>query len=483
MVNLKKSTCLFCALGCGTAFRAKGGEITAIDYDRDNPVNLGALCPRGNYNFELLNHPRRLTVPMIGNRRTSWEEAIRFSQQQLKEFDAASIGIALSCNASNEDAFLAAKLAEKLGTKNIAAAGNRFDLEAYQGVRYETAEAKISSLDDIQKSDALLIVGDILRRAPVLSWRVNQMKYGKRGSKAIVIDPNQCHTSWFATDHLKNRPGSEAMLLLCLIEVIARANGEGELGIDVDAWAQIIGLPSARIVKAAQDFHSAVAGTIIFSPSAFKERNDLISYFIKVLASISPGKKYIIFYGYGNTLGVNTVIDRVITDHISYNGLREKIDNGQIKALITLGEEGLMVPPEFEKKVRLMKFSLTASCFSDGAANEADVFLPLATHMEDRGTYVMADGRVQEIIPIAPKVGGRTIAEIAVTLGEIPLDSAAAREIAALGPSSIKVDLDEKIAEVGKIIPRAEAPMEDVTHFGNNRLAKNFFWYRVNNRT
>ena len=482
MVEIKRSTCLFCSLGCGTAFRAKGEEIAAIDYDRDSPVNLGALCSRGNYNFELLNHPRRLTVPMIGNRKTSWEEAIRFSQQQLKEFSADSVGIALSCNASNEDAFLAVKLAEKLGTKNITAAGNPFDLEAYQGSRYETAEAKVSRLDEIQKGDALLIVGDILRRSPVLSWRINQMKYGKRGNKLFVIDPNQGHTSWFATEHLQNRPGSEAMLLLCLIEVIARQKGEGALGIDIDRWSEIIGIPAARIVKAAHDFHAAAAGTIIFSPSLFKERNDLISYFIKILASISTGKKYLTFYGYGNTLGVNTVLDRVMPDHISYNQLQEKSDNGQIQALITLGEEGLLTPPELEKRTRLMKFSLTAICFPAGSVNESDVFLPLATHMEENGTYLMADGRVQGMAPIAPKVGGKSIAEIAAALGGIPLDSGAVKGIIALGAPPVKVDLDEKIAEAGKIVPRSEAPTDDITHFGNNRLAKNFFWYRVNNK-
>ena len=166
---VKKSICLFCSLGCGVAFRTAGEHVLAIDYDKENPINGGSLCPRGNYNFELLNHPQRLTEPMIGRKKVSWSEAISFLGRRLKEFDPGSIGIFLSSISSNEDAYLAAKLAKLLGIKNISAAGDPADLEAYQGYKGDVSGSALSGVEEIGKGSALLIIGDILARSPVLS--------------------------------------------------------------------------------------------------------------------------------------------------------------------------------------------------------------------------------------------------------------------------------------------------------------------------
>src|SRR3989339_781027 len=90
---VKKSVCLFCSLGCGLACRVEGREAVAIDYDRNNPVNLGALCPRGYYNYELLNHPGRLTSPSVGGEDGSWGEAASKVRRELQGIDPGSIGI------------------------------------------------------------------------------------------------------------------------------------------------------------------------------------------------------------------------------------------------------------------------------------------------------------------------------------------------------------------------------------------------------
>jgi hypothetical protein len=44
-----------------------------------------------------------------------------------------------------------------------------------------------------------------------------------------------------------------------------------------------------------------------------------------------------------------------------------------------------------------------------------------------------------------------------------------------------KVDLAELLNQARLIEPLAASPREEITHFGNNQLVKNFFWYRVNN--
>ncbi len=483
--KIRKSICLFCSLGCGVAYRTSGEHVTAIDYDKDNPINKGSLCPRGHYNFELLNHPQRLVEPQIGKKKVSWSEALTFLSHKMKEFSPESIGIVLSSISSNEEAYLAAKLAKVLGIKNICGAGDPADQEAYQGFKWGVEGAELSKVEDIDKGEALLIVGDILTRSPVLSKRVNKVKYGKRGNKIIVIDPNKTHTSWFATTHLVNSPGTEALLLAAMIKVIAEEKKKGKIELNLDTVSKTIGIPKEVITNAARDFNAASSGTIIFVPRESNVRNDLINYFIKVLAKLSPNKKFITFYSFGNTMGVNTILDQMVEGHTSYPELIKKIEDGQIKALIMLGEDISTSQPELNKKFDHLKFVAMSNYLITELVDEAILLLPLASHLEEAASYTLADGRIDRLEALASKVGTKSNLEIIASLLNVELDSEKvtmeANEIMSRGIPKQKVELKEKIAEAQKITAKEQIPQLDITHFGNNSLVKNFFWYRVNN--
>ena len=463
--NIRKSLCLFCSLGCGVAFRCDGDRTKELDYDKENPVCNGALCPRGHYNIELLTHPGRLMAPRIGNREVSWSEALSFIHQGLAEFKPEELAIIVSSNASCEDAHLAAKLARSLGTKNISAAGDPADLQAYCGAGYDVTGAEPAKLEDIDNSEALLIVGDLLVRSPVLSQRVNKVKYGKRGNKVIVIDPNRTHTAWFATTHLKNKPGTEALVMAALA-----AGPE----IDLNRVSELTGLRVNELERAAKDFADAPTGTVIVSPGLNKSRNDLIGYFAKRLAAGSPGKKYINFFSYGNTLGVNTVLDREAAGHLPYDILIEKMNAAEIKAALMFGEA---VP------VRHLRFAVKASFFPDETAYETEVQLPLASQLDGGGTYLLADGRQAEPAPVTPKAGAKTNGEIIALImnseyNEEKVKSETAASLAQ-GRATEKVNSHELMTEVMSIGAGLERPDENITHFGNNELAKRFFWFRL----
>jgi anaerobic selenocysteine-containing dehydrogenase len=472
--NIRKSVCLFCSLGCGVAFRCDGDRAKELDYDKENPVCNGALCPRGHYNIELLTHPGRLMNPKIGKRDVSWNEAISFVLQGLKEFRPEEIALILSSTASNEDAYMAAKLARSLGTKNIAAAGDPADLAAYRGANIEVPGAQPAGLEDIDNSEALLIIGDILARSPVLSQRVNKVKYGKRGNKVIVIDPNKTHTAWFATTHLKNMPGTEALVMAAL------ALGKE---IDLARVAELTGLPANVLEKAAKDFHDAPTGTVIFSPGLNKSRNDLVSYFVKKLAAGSAGKKFINFYSYGNTLGVNTILDREAPGHLSYDILIEKMNAAEIKAVLMLGEDISASHPDLGNKIRHMKFAVKSAFFHDDNAYETEVQLPLASQLDGGGSYLMADGRKEAPAPVTPQAGTRTNAEIIALIMNTELDGEKLKtetaDSLAKGRQQETVNHHELVREVLAVKPGPERADENITHFGNNELVKRFFWFRL----
>ncbi|MFH1710224.1 MAG: molybdopterin-dependent oxidoreductase [bacterium] len=462
MVEKRKTICLFCSLGCGVAFRTSDGQVTAIDYDKENPINLGSLCPRGYYNLELINHPQRLTQPQIGEKKVSWDEALSFARNELKKFDPSSIGISVSSIASNEDAYAAGLMAKALGIKNIMTSGDPAGLEAYRGNKWAVEGANQEKAERIGESEVLMIIGDILTRSPVLSKRINQVKYGKRGNQVIVIDPNVTRTSWFATTHLKNRPGTEAVLMAAILKVLAEENKRDNIEIDLQEASRTVGIPADAIINAAKVFDAAKAGTIIFAPGNDIQRNDLVQYFIRVASSFSTNKKHITFHGFGNTLGVNTVIDAMINDR--------EVPAKDLKALISLGDDADTHGTEFTVK---------ACCFAPDTAREGTVLLPLASQMEEKGSVILAGGRIESFEPLVRKVGGRSVLEITALLVDA---RTGAGEMLAKGPKEEKVDLKQKIAEAQDIKAREAVLSGNITHFGDNSLVKRFFWYRVNNK-
>src|SRR5665648_158978 len=94
------SACSLCGSGCGVLVRVANGRVVKLEGSPMHPVNLGALCPKGQASPELLYNPDRLTGPMkrIGERglsnditsgagqwqSISWDEAIQMVTEKLQ---------------------------------------------------------------------------------------------------------------------------------------------------------------------------------------------------------------------------------------------------------------------------------------------------------------------------------------------------------------------------------------------------------------
>lgn len=484
--QLRKSICLFCSLGCGLAFRMDGERVKEIDYDKDNPINHGSLCARGYYNLELLNHPQRLAVPQIGSQSISWNETFSLINNRLKEADPNTVGILISAMASNEEAYLAAKLAKTYGVKNISAAGEAADMEAYKGWRWEVPNASFGKVEGLEKVESLFIIGDILTRSPVLSRRINQVKYGKRGNKIIVVDANPSHTAWFATNHLQIKPGTEALVLAAFVKVIAEGRKKLSLKVELEKIAKLTGVSQEALVRAAKEFDASPSGYIIFVPSATKQCNDLIAYLCKILSALSENKKHLSFYAYGNQLGVNLVLDQMLERRPDYQEIMNKIEKGQIKNLLLLGENIFSEDERGEQSLRQVEFLALASYFPARPLSTNALLLPLASYLEEKGTYSLADGRKEEHEAVVSPVGARSTLTILAELLNINIIEEREKirlqveELVAKWITKEKVDLQSKLLEAAEIIPQPEYPLEEVFHFGQNRWVKDFFWYRIN---
>lgn len=78
--NKTRTICAYCGVGCSVDLVTKGDQIVSVHPALDGPANKGALCVKGQFAYDFVGHPERLTTPLVRKEGTlvpaSWEEAL-----------------------------------------------------------------------------------------------------------------------------------------------------------------------------------------------------------------------------------------------------------------------------------------------------------------------------------------------------------------------------------------------------------------------
>ncbi len=123
-----RTICAYCGVGCGLYLLTRGERVVGVRGDPENPVNEGRLCVKGRFGYDFINHPERLTSPLIkeGGRfvESTWEEALDLVARRLseikKEHGPEAIAVLASAKATNEENYLIQKFARAvIGCNNI----------------------------------------------------------------------------------------------------------------------------------------------------------------------------------------------------------------------------------------------------------------------------------------------------------------------------------------------------------------------------
>src|SRR6202043_3605877 len=57
--------CCYCGVQCGMYLKVAKGKVVGVEPREDFPLNHGMLCPKGVTAYQTVNHPDRLTYPMM----------------------------------------------------------------------------------------------------------------------------------------------------------------------------------------------------------------------------------------------------------------------------------------------------------------------------------------------------------------------------------------------------------------------------------
>ena len=76
-----RSICPYCGVGCSVDLLAKGDRLIGIQPAMDGPANLGALCIKGQFAFDFVQHSDRLAAPLVRNddgelAEATWDDAL-----------------------------------------------------------------------------------------------------------------------------------------------------------------------------------------------------------------------------------------------------------------------------------------------------------------------------------------------------------------------------------------------------------------------
>ncbi|WP_051723999.1 molybdopterin oxidoreductase family protein [Micromonospora chokoriensis] len=328
--------CPYCALQCGMTLRQDDTGVTV--HPRQFPTNRGGLCQKGWTSAELLDHPERLTTPLVRDPATgellpaSWDTALDRVVTGIRavQDDAGPDAVAVfgGGGLTNEKAYALGKFARiGLHTRHIDYNG-RFCMSsaAAAGMRAFGIDRGLPfPLADLGRADTLLLVGanPAETMPPLVRWLTEQRR---GGGQLIVVDPRVTATARQADLHLQPLPGTDlavanALLHIALTEgwvdrayVADRTTGFDEVRRGVAAWwparaEQLSGVPVADLEATARAL--GTGGRVIILTARGAEQHakgvDTVTAYVNLALALGlPGRDgsgYGCLTGQGNGQG------------------------------------------------------------------------------------------------------------------------------------------------------------------------------------
>jgi len=130
VVEKVRTTCPYCGTGCQLELKVKGNTLMEVTANPDQMPNYGDLCVKGRFGHAFLNHPDRLTTPLVRRQKggplepVSWNEALDIVSENFRDVLAEKGPDALaglsSARCTTEENYVFQKFfRQRIGTNNI----------------------------------------------------------------------------------------------------------------------------------------------------------------------------------------------------------------------------------------------------------------------------------------------------------------------------------------------------------------------------
>ena len=458
MVEIKyvPSICPYCGTGCGINFVVKDGKIVGVEPWKRHPVNEGKVCPKGNFGYQFINHPDRLTTPLIKEdgefREASWDEALDLVANKLKEVsdeDPNKVGFYACARSPNENIYITQKLARAAcGTQNVDHCARICHGPTVAGLANAFGSgASTNGYDSIEEADFIFCIGSNNMEAHPLFGR-KIIRAIENGAKLVVADPRYTPTAKLAHTYMQFKTGTDVALMNGMMKIIiendlqddefiaARTKGYDELKetvmkYDLDKVAEITEADPALIEEIALEYAKADKAAIVYSLGITEHSHGADNVMSTANMALLTGNLGKIGAGVNPLRGQNNVqgacdMGALPSDYVGYQKVANpevtkkfseayQIDlpttpgltlvemmnaahAGDLKVLYIHGEDPVLSDADIKhtkEALANLEMLVVQELFMTDTAACADVVLPAAGWGEQEGTFTSGERRVQ----------------------------------------------------------------------------------------
>ncbi len=453
-----RTVCVYCGCGCEMDLGTRNNRIAEIRGERRSPVNAGSLCVKGRFGLDFVSSPDRLTRPLVRRNgqleETDWDDALETVASRLREtverHGADAVGGLSSAKCTNEENYLFQKFMRGvIGTNNVDHCARLCHASTVAGLaRAFGSGAMTNSMAELRNADCILVTGSNTTEAHPIAALDIIAAVREHDARLIVADPRAIPLTRYASQHLRQRSGSDVALFNAMMHVILNEGLTDTAFIEertenfeefrdslahcTPEWAALItGVSAEEIRTAARTYGTAERASIVYSMGITQHTtgtdNVLALANLAMLTGnvgrestgINPLRGQNNVQGacdmgaLPNTLpGYQKVSESSVLDTfeaawgvrppggsgLTVVEMMNAAFDGGLRALYIMGENPIISDPNanhVREALQKVDFLVVQDIFLSDTAELADVVLPAASFAEKTGSFTNTERRVQ----------------------------------------------------------------------------------------
>lgn len=376
------TVCAFCSNGCKTTLGVRNGKVIRGNNRDRSGINGEFLCIKGRFAFDFLEHPERLTAPLVRKNgkleETSWAEALELVAKKFLEVKGrgGQFAIVGSTKTTNEENYFLQKFARQGLASNHIDHHRSGDLVTLIDALAGRRDA-LATIEDVYRTPAALVVGtDLAQEHPLLAFQL-RANWRHHNANVYTVTVGPVREDQYAIAQVRVEPGKELEGVESLREQLAT---EKELLILFGGCIKGEGV--RRLVAFADSLGSAVKYIPLLDYVNSRGAIDM-----GLLPDLGPGYQVV----------PNPGMD-----------LAQMLSCADLDVLWVVGANPLARRPLASTRA----FVVVHELFLSETAQRADVVFPAASLYEKDGTVTNVAGQAQKVRAAARTMGVKSDLEI-----------------------------------------------------------------------
>ena len=392
------STCNSCAVGCTISYGMADDRPVIVRPDRLNPFSRDQICVRGRFGYVAVAERERLTRSLVraGTRLlpAAFEQALTTAADALTAVKSAhganAIAVLGSPLATNEEAYLLARVARAIGTPHLDFSHGTVHRAVADAMRAAFGTDRVpASLTDLEQAPTVVVAAlDVEDSHQVVSLRLKDSVI-KRKAQIVIVSPKWTALDRWAAAIVRVAPGLEAAALQGLAD-----GGAAPAGVDAASWARALDVVTRG---------KGVSAAVVYAPNGADgaARAGAAATAAANLAIALRGAEAGAAFHYlptdANVLGIADMGIAPGADGKSFPEIIEAAQRGEVKALVIHADNPLLNAPgraAIEAALGNLGSLVVIDSLRSTAAEYATVVLAAAPFFATDGTITNADRRV-----------------------------------------------------------------------------------------